>query len=353
MSFIFNEQLASSPQQLRIMNQQWREVTNMRQGSLDSAILPLLGMTINHPLNLSIVGNAARTPAEAYREFDQTTKIEQVPAGEFATLTRLMGVSRSVSIGREVFEYRSASDAGRGQTSMSGQIGVKLDKVDHAYKGTPVPVHDTGFGRRWREMESMRAEGYDALVDDSRETERTLMRTIDNYLWDGDASVSLKGNTWLGIKNDPTVASATLAVDLSSSASAATDIRNEVQRVRDILYITNNCTEGLRLGVSREIMSNWERPFTVNDSLFGTIMDYVMQLRGITEIYEDSRLVGNQIMFAWMSQQGFHPIAGMAMSTYAIPRQTHNADFNFVKWAAMGFLSKTDYSGRTCALYAE
>ena len=98
-------------------------------------------------------------------------------------------------------------------------------------------------------------------------------------------------------------------------------------------------------------MSNWERPFSITDSLFGTVLEYIMKLRGISEIYEDSRLVGNQITMYWDDQEGFHPVVGMGISTYAVPRMTHNADFNFIKWAAAGFIAKNDFSGRTCALY--
>lgn len=346
MSLILRQSLARNAAEQRIMNQQWEELRNLRKKS-EGDMAQLLDMTLNFDLQ----GNAARTPAEAYREFDQTTKIDMVPAGEFATLTRLMQKSRSVSIGREVFEYRKASDAGLGQTSMSGQIGIKMDHVDYKYAGTVVPVHDIAFGRRWREIESMRAEGFDALTDDSRETERELMRTIDNYMWDGNSAIEVKGSVWLGIKNDPTVAQSSLTVDLSSAASTPEEIRNEVRVQRDVLYITNNCTNPLRLGVSREIMSNWERPFSTGDATFGTILEYIMKLRGISEVYEDSRLVGNQIVMYWDDVQGFHPVVGMGMSTYAAPRVYHNDDFRFIKWAAVGFLAKTDYEDRKCALY--
>lgn len=346
MSLILRKSLAPNAAQARVMDQQWQELCQLRANS-EKDVVELLSLTLNRDLQ----GNAARTPAEAYREFDQTTKIDMVPAGEFATLTRLMQKSRSVSIGREVFEYRQASDAGVGQSSMSGQIGVKMDHVDYKYAGTVVPVHDIAFGRRWREIESMRAEGFDALVDDSRETERELMRTIESYLWDGNANLDVKGNKWLGIKNDPTVAQSTLAADLSAAATTADAIRQEVTTQRDVLYIANNCTNPLRLGVSREIMSNWERPFSTSEGMFGTIGEYVAKLRGISEIYEDSKLVGNEIVMYWDDQQGFHPVVGMGMSTYATPRVYHNDDFRFIKWAAVGFLAKTDYEGRKCALY--
>ena len=342
MSIIFSKKLATNSNQLRVMNSQWKEVEALRRQS-HKDMQQFLQMT----------GNAAQSPAEAYREFDQTTKIDMVPAGEHATLTRLLQNPRSVDIGREVFEYRKATRAGRAQSSMSGQIGVKMDHVDYDYAGTVIPIHDAGFGRRWREVLSMKAEGFDATVDDSRESERTLMDKMDDYLWDGNANLALKGRVWLGLKNDPTVANATLGVDLASIASTPQEIRDEVRRVRDILYITNNCAKPLTLGISREIASNWERVFSTAEGTFGTIEDMIRNLRGIAEIYEDSRLVGNQLTMYWNDQQGFHSVVGMAMATYAVPRTQYNDDFNFIKAAAAGFLSRNDDQNRTCALYGE
>lgn len=341
MSLIMRTSLANNATEKRAMQEQYKELTMLRNSSLQD---------LQQMLNIT---NAARTPEQAYLEFDSTTKIDQVPAGEFATLTRANQVSRSVSIGREVFEYRQSSIAGNGQTSMSGQIGVKLDHVDYSYAGTIVPIHDIGYGLRYRTAEAMRADGFDGLVDNARETERELMRTMDNYLWDGDANIVVQDRSWLGLKADPSVVNATINVNLAMPTTSATNIRNEITRLRDILYITNNCTHDLSLVVSREIMSNWERPFTTEDGTFGTILEYVMKLRGLKEVIEDSRLVGNEIAILWFDQQGFHPVVGMGISSYAIPRQLPNADFNFVKWAAVGFLAKQDAAGRKCALYAD
>ena len=351
MSLILNTKFAKNPAQLRVMNKQWAEVNAMRGGASLQAMEAFISMT----------GNAAQTPAEAYREFDRTTKIELVPAGEHATLTRILQNPRSVSIGRLAFEYRQASDVDVGQTSMGGQLGVKMNHVDYTYAGTPIPIHDIGYGIEWRVMESMNADNFDSTVDNSRESERKLLTTMDNYMWDGNSKINIKGRVWLGIKNDPTVASAILVVDLSSSVATPEAIRNEVARVRDILRIDNNCDNDLEFGVSREIMSNWERPFSTAEGTFGTIKTMITGnpdnpasgLRGLKEVYEDSRLVGNQITMYWNDQMGFHSVIGMGMSSYAVPRQFHNSDFNFIKWAAAGFLAKTDFSGRTCAIYGQ
>ena len=348
MSLIFSKKLATNASDLRQQNKQWGELQTLRKSTVN-----VMDDMISLSLDPTFAANAGRTPADAYREFDPTTKIEMVPFGEHATLSRVMQKSRSVDVGKTLFEYRKSSDVDPGQSSMSGQTGVKMNHVDYSYGGAVVPIHDIGFGRQWRDMKAMQSEGFDALVDDSRESERKLMTTIGDYMWNGNDQLVVKGNKWLGLRNDPTVASATLGLDLALPASTATAIRDEVRRVRDILYITNNCTNGLRLGVSREIASNWERVFSTAEGIFGTINDMILKLRGIVEIYEDSELVGNQIVMFWDDQQGFHPVTGMAISTYAVQRFNHNDDFNFIKWAATGFLAKNDFTGNTCALYGE
>lgn len=326
--------------EIRMMNQQFEQAKQLQLNG-ESAMVQMLEIT-----------NAAQTPAEAYREFDSTTKIEARSAGEFSTLTKLLQKARSVSIGKEVFEHRKASKAGIASTSMSGQVGVKMDHVDFKYAGTVVPIHDVGFGRTWREVESMRSEGFDALVDDARESELTLMEQQNAYLWNGSADIVVKGRSWLGIKADPSIATATLGVDLSSGAATAQDIQNEVKRVRDILRITNKCSHDLRVAVSQEIMSNWERPTSLSDTGFGNILLFVLSLRGIAEVYEDPELTGNQMFMYWDDQQGFHPVVGQGISTYAVPRVMHNDDFNYVKWCAVGWLAKTTYDGLKCAIYA-
>jgi hypothetical protein len=341
MSIIFNDALYTKDSSAgRIMTQQKQTVIAMRNTGHQA-----------HK-DMLLATNVARTPAEAYREMDATTKIEQVPAGEFALLSRVMGKVKPINLGRKLYEYRKASDMNKGQSSMTGNIGVKGDKVDYGYGGTVVPIHDKGFEIDHRDHLAMQAEGFDELVDYAREAERGLMQTANDYLWAGDASLVFKTASWLGLKADPTVATATIGVLLAATATPADNIRAEVSRIRDILYITNNCTNPLDLIVSREIASNWERPFTTADGSFGTIGDYILKLRGIKEIYEDSALVGEEISFLYNDQAGFHGVSGMAISTYAMPRLYHNSPFAYVKFCALGFVAKEDFTDRKCALYA-
>ena len=98
MSIVFSKKLYRNDAERRVMNKQWAELQQFKNSGRAS-VESLLAMSVNHDVRV----NQGLTPADAYREFDRQTKIEQVPAGEFATLTRAMNVSRAVNIGREVF----------------------------------------------------------------------------------------------------------------------------------------------------------------------------------------------------------------------------------------------------------
>lgn len=340
MSLIIRQALAKNAQEKRAMLAQWNHVQELRSAG-DPAMKAFLQMT-----------NAGRSPAEAYREFDATTKIEVNPMGEFATLTRLMQKARPVNIGKTLYEYRKSSDMDNGQTSMSGQIGVKLDHTDYGYAGVIVPVHDKGFGRSWRDVEAMRSEGFDALVDDAREAELGLMRTMNSFLFAGNAGLSVDGQKWLGLTSgsETTVDTYTPTIDISSSTATAIEIQTEIKVARDRLRITNNCVNPVRIGVSAAAMSNMER-FVTPERMDKTIKDLVLQLEGIAEIYIDSALTGGKFIMYWDDQMGLHPVVGMGINTYAVPRQFHNSDFAFVKWSAVGFCAKTSFSGKKCVLF--
>jgi len=43
----------------------------------------------------------------------------------------------------------------------------------------------------------------------------------------------------------------------------------------------------------------------------------------------------------------------MDVSTYPVPRAHVFDDYNFVKWAAVGFVAKQSKEGKKCALYAD
>lgn len=341
MSLILDLKLAKNQSERNAMQSQISQVVDYRIAG-HNAMSEYLRIT-----------NAGRTPADAYREFDSTTKIEVNKMGEFATLTRLMQVSRPVSIGKTKFEYRKNSGMDNGQTSMSGQTAIILDQTDYGYAGVPIPIHDKSFGRIWRDYEAMRSEGFDALVDDAREAELGLMRTMNSFLFSGSGSISVNGSTWLGLTSgsESTIDTYTPTVDISSPTATYAQIFGELKVARDRLQIDNNCMQPLMVGISAAAMSNMERDISPDTALAGTILDYVKKLTGIEEIYVDSALTGGKFIMYWANQQGLHPVVGMGINTYAVPRIMHNDTFKFVKWSAVGFCAKTSFAGYKCVLF--
>lgn len=304
---------------------------------------------------VAIALNAGRTPGDLYRAFDTTMKLEPKANGEHALLSRVMAVSKSVHPGKVAFEYGRTSRVGTAKVSLNGNHGTVIDQAAVNYGGSVIPVFDVGFGVDWRTNLAGQSEGFDVLYANNQGAERTLFDKIDSYLFDGDSSIVVGEHSWLGLRNDPSVAQATLLVDLTLLATTSEQIFNEMQRLTEILLNTEDCSGAVSFTVSREIYSRLLKPWAIgtggNNSM--SVLDMVSKIRGIKEIVEDKRLVGNQVALVYIDNvDGFHSLTGMALSTYAEPRLTPRANYDFVKWAATGFLARSSFSGKKCALYA-
>lgn len=357
-------QANSDAQQQRVLESQLREVNQQRiaaeasNGTMSELLRRTLGLKTNSGAEkyfddqlMSV--NSGLTPADAYREMDKVSEIVRNPIGEFATLGRVMGFSKSVDIGKQVLEYRKVSGLSNGaKTSMSGQTGVNIDHTSVSYAGTIVPIHDYGFGRGFREIAAMRADGYDALVDDAREADLVIRRKLVDYLWNG-SSLELKGNTWGGIKGDANVVQSTFTLDLLDPSTQPLDIYNLIKQNRDTLRIANNLGMEMDLVVSREFFSVMEQPFTLQQTGFGKLMDMLKSIDGIREIYADPQLTSNEFALLHIGFEGLSAVTGMALSTVAVPRQIYNDDFQFIKACATGFLARSDYNDNKACLYAQ
>ena len=303
-----------------------------------------------------LLKNAGISPDEAYREMEQKSVIILNPAGEFATYQRLNAVSKAVNLGKLDYTYRQASAQTGGKVSLSGQTGIITDAVEYKNAGTVIPIIDHGVKRDWREYLTFGADGFDTMVDDDREATLVALRTANSYLWDGDTSiVSPDGRSWAGIKADTSLVQTTTTVDMAAAATTAKAIVDEVVAKRDLLRITNNCSQMLELAISREMMSKWEStPYSVSDTGFGTVLSYVRGLNGIASVYEDPQLSGGkELMMAYIDLDGLHAVTGQAMSSYMNQRFMHNDPYIMVKWMAQGFVSKNTFTGQKCALYCQ
>jgi hypothetical protein len=306
--------------------------------------------------------NQGLIPRDVYQEFDNVT-VERFRSDDGDTfLNDLLPLSRSLSIGKLVNRFRQASDAGNAQTSMSGQIGVNMDQTEFSYDGSIIPVHDTGFFRNWREWNAMNSEGFDGLIDDQRESVATIRRHLaDNFL-DGHKDkngqfISVDGLDWQGMRNDSRVAAINIGAsginfDFTDNSKTGDEIKAAFIQIRDVMYITNNCERDLTYYVSREIGSNIERKFSTQYDA-KIIMQELADLIGVAGIKMSSKLSGNEMMGFPLDSNMIRPMVGFGLNTVAMPRPVYNSNYEFVVWGAIGFEVRTDFSGKTCAFFAQ
>lgn len=353
MSWIFGKDVVANAvgTQRKNMNEQWGYLNALRsqyerQEQTFNSAYASMGLQVNQ----------GRIPQDVWREMDSQTKA-LMRAPNLTLLEDLLPLSKSLSIGKIVQEYRQASDAGNVVTSVSGEVPVLLDKTQYSYDGNPVPVHAVGYGREWRELEGMRSEGFDALIDDNANAARALMDRMASYIYTGDDQVNVKGFSATGVKNNSNTKLRDLGagganVDLTDVNATGQDIYNEFKAGRDVLRINNNVRGEITFYVSRAILSNMERPWDTANASNVTILDWVRRLEGVADVKEDASLTGNEYLAIAVDPMYIRPLTGMATGTYAVPRQMFNSKHNFIIANAVGLEIRADYDGRSGVLYA-
>lgn len=351
---LFQQQIVGNS---RAAADQWVEVNSARRMSDAHEALHAEMMRAN---GVNVV-NAGLIPRDVYQEFDNVT-VERFRSDDGDTfLNDLLPLSRSVSIGKLTHQFRQASDAGNAQSSMTGQIGIKMDQVEYTYDGSIIPVHDTGFFRNWREWAAQTSESFDALIDDNRESVATLRgHAADNFM---DGHVDAQGNhivvdglSWLGMRADARVAQIDLGAggvnfDFTDTTKTGAEIKAAFILVRNTMWISNNCERDLVYYVSREIAANFERKFSTSYDA-KIIMQELADLMGVDAVKTSSKLSGNEFMGFPLDANRIRPVVGMGINTVAMPRPVYNSNYEFAVWGAFGFEIRTDFAGNTCAFYA-
>ena len=306
------------------------------------------------------VNAAARIPQDVYRDFDSQTK--QLMTGDEGgvILNALLPLARSVPIGKIVSEYRRVSDASEAQSSISGQHRKPMDKVTYDYDGALVLIHDAAVGREWRELEAMRSEDFDALVDDQAAAVRAVRRQlVDNFL-NGSPGTVYKGQESFGIKNSPNTQALDLGVgglnvDLTSSSTTYAEIERVFINALQVLQgAANNVEMDITFMVSSDIWFNLLRRGT-NENGWQTFIESLRNVPGVANIIKTNgtnALNGNEFIAMAASGQYIQPVVGMGMTTTPMQRLTPYADWNSLVWTAAGLQIKADAAGRSGVLYA-
>lgn len=310
---------------------------------------------------LAAISNAASVlPRDAWLDLDGITRqVMRSDEGQ-AYMADLMPLAKPVHIGKLVHLNRVASDSGSVQRSFSGQTATAMDKAVYDYRGTPVPVFTSGYGRSWREWNTHESENFDALMDDQENTVSGIRQDNAQYVLDGDASMAVGGYAAYGLRTSPYSKSINLGsaggganIDLTAAAVTSDAIEAFLNNVLGKMLDDNFVAAPVNLYISPEIARNWDRPYSgAAGTKPGTLLQEVEKNRRIAKVAVTFELSGNEF-FGFVPRSDYvRPLVAMATSSFAVPRNMPNADYDFLVWNAMAIEVRADYNGKSGVFYS-
>lgn len=350
----FDEQLVANSRP----HQQWwgaygaqREAFHLAEGNIQ----PLMNQAAGGGLR---VNATSVLPRDAWLEMDTITRRVMRDDEGQTYMADLMPLARAVNIGKIKFDYRVASDAGTVRRTISGQVPEVIDKVTYDYQGTIVPIFKTGYGRSWREWNSLQSENFDALADDQEAHTAAIREDMAEYALDGDETIKFEGTVGYGIRNHPNAKSINIGsggadIDLSAPATTADEIDAFFTGAFGTMLDDNLVTAPVNLYISPEIARNWDRQYSGSAGFKGgRIADFIGSNRRINKIGVTHKLSGNEFFGFVPNSNYIRPIVGMAVATTAAVRLNPVDDYNFLIMGAMGIDIRADYNGKAGVFYS-
>lgn len=306
----------------------------------------------------TVVNAASVLPRDAWLDMDNITRrVMRADEGE-VWMRYLMPLAKPVNIGKLVHLNRVSSDAGTVIRSMSGQVPVPMDKVVYDYRGTPVPMFHTAYGREWREWNSFQSENFDAIADDQEAHTAKIRRDMALYALNGDTTVVFQGYTGFGIRNHPLSKSINLG---TGAGGASINLTTATADQLDAFFTgpfgamldANLITGKVVVFISPEIARAWDKTYSGSAGFkSGTVMDFLKTNRRIQAIEVSYELSGNEFFGFVPSAEYIRPLIGMAVATTAIPRDRPRANYQFDVAGAMGLEIRADYNNRSGVFYS-
>lgn len=310
---------------------------------------------------LATVQNAASIlPRDAWLDLDGITRrVMRSDEGQ-VYMADLMPLAKAVNIGKLVHLNRVSSDAGSVTRSMSGQIPTPMDKVVYDYRGAPVPIFSTGYGREWREWNTLQSENFDALSDDQEAHTAKIRRDMALYALDGDPTIVVGGYKAYGIRTSTLSKALNLGagagganIDLTSAATTADDIDKFITQTLGAMLDANLITGKVNLYISPEIGRRFDLSYSGSSGFKGgSLLQYLLTNRRINKIAVTYELSGNAFFGFVPSSDFIRPLVGMAVNTTAITRDNPTDNYQFLVMGAMGLEIRADYNGKSGVFYS-
>lgn len=307
-----------------------------------------------------LYNSAAILPRDAWQELDGITRRVMRNDEGSVFMSDLMPLAKTVHIGKLVHLYRVSSDAGSVVRSLSGQVPVAMDKVVYDYRGTPVPIFSTAYGREWREWNTLQSENFDALADDQEAHTAKIRRNMAQYVLEGDSGIVVGGYQAYGITNHPYAKPVNLGsavgganIDLTSTSTTNDAIVTFFTTYFGAILDANLVTQKVNVYVSPEIGRRLDQFYSGSgDFKEGTLFDYLMKNRRINKIAVTYELSGNEFFAFVPSSEYIRPLIGMAVGTTPMTRLNPTDNYQFLIMGAMGLEIKADYNGKSGVFYS-
>ncbi|MGA0540721.1 major capsid protein [Neotabrizicola sp. VNH66] len=337
----------------------WGEVGMQRQSFhlAEDALIANHRQAMAAALGSTVLANSSAVlPRDAWLEMDTITRRVMRDDEGQAYMADLMALARPIHIGKIVAGTRVASDAGTVRRSVSGQVPEVLGKVEYDYRNTLVPIFNTGYGRSWREWNSLMSENFDALSDDQEAHTAAIREDMADYALNGDANIVFNGTVGYGIRNHPLSKSINIGAggaNIDLTTADADDIDAFLSGAFGAMLDANLITQPVNLYVSPEIGRNFDRQMSTAEGFKpGTIWEFVQRNRRIAKIAVTYKLTGNAFFGFVPNANYIRPLVGMAVNTTAAVRVNPVDDYNFLVMGAMGVEIRADYNGKSGVFYS-
>jgi hypothetical protein len=303
---------------------------------------------------------SAILPRDAWLDLDGITRrVMRNDEGQ-VYMADLMPLAKAVSIGKLVHMTRVSGDAGTVVRSMSGQVAVPLDKVAYDYRGVPVPIFATAYGREWREWNTLQSENFDALSDDQEAHTAKLRRNMAQYVLDGDSGIVFQGYAASGIRTSSLSKAINLGtaggganIDLSSTSTTSDAIDAFFTQTLGAVLDANLITGKVNIYVSPEIGRNLDRSYSGSSGFKGgTLMSYLLTNRRINKIAISYELSGNAFFGFVPNSDYIRPLIGMAVNTTGMTRLNPTDNYQFLVMGALGLEIRADINGKAGVFYS-
>lgn len=297
-------------------------------------------------------------PRDAWLDLDGVTRRVMRADEGAAWMADLLPLAKTVSIGKIVHLNRVSGDAGSVVRSISGQVPVGMDKVPYDYRGAPVPIFSTAYGREWREWNTLQSESFDALSDDQEAHTAKIKRDMALYALDGDTNITFQGYKAVGIRTSPYSKAINIGpsgsnIDMTSAATTATALANFWAQTFGAVADANFVRDKVNVYISPEIARNMDRPVSDGAGLvLGTIAEQILKGRRVAKFEVSYELTGNQ-WFAFVPKADYiRPLIGMPVNTTAVTRQNPTDNYQFLVMGAMGLEIRADINGKSGVFYS-